>query len=917
MQGSAARGGPFVRLLQSSWVAATIFLCCTAFQGVACAAPVDIEIEAQPLAKALREFARQSGIQVAVEARLVRAERAPALEGHFEPLDALRRLLDGSGLAAYVVNENTFGIALPQDVRDRKMDAACLLCAGRIETIRTKTGEDMTTNDTTSDRCRSGRVAAIWCALMPAFALAQQSGVEAPVPAVADGLQEVVVTATRRAESVQDVPYNIQAISSATLQNIGALDQRDFARLIPGLSMVDNGPRNGVDFVLRGLTTGGNADTTSTYVDETQVNLYTGLLDLKLIDIDRLEVLRGPQGTLYGSGSIGGTIRYISTKPAFNEVRSRISGLVSSTAHAGTNYDVTGMLNLPLVADKAAIRMSAGYFDNDGFVDNVRLGTKRINWDRTVSGRFAFLAHPVEAFDIELTHYYQRGSYGDFSNEFDQLGDRKIDTYGPPGMGQKEINLTNLTLSYDLRLARLTSSTSYVHETGHGHDDNTFYLRDSIFASFLPPELIPEVALTTDRKRRSREISQELRLVSQDTGRWNWLAGAFWYDRKAREILQEHATLPFPGQADFEDFIGGSITDGNEYFFTSDPTVLSQWALFGEVGLALTPRLHASIGARYFDYRLRETFYAIDQFFGAAARNPDGTARSVPFDDEYAFGRADDDGQIYRFNASFDVTDDDLVYLTIAEGYRPGGFNLVTPNTGVPLEQRQYKPDSITSYEVGGKLSFLDHRAYLSSALYYIDWTDIQTTIITDLGFTLQGNAGKATARGFELELQTRDLAMPGLSLGVGYSYTYAKLAESIPDLGYNGDRVPTVPEHSGFVMADYGFSLADGWKAGVTLSTTFTGSSFATFGPVRPDFDGAAVADPYSLRQDSYWLSTLSARLGREKWDLRLFVDNLFDKRADLSRFFVDANSPYRGPYYSRVVNRPRTVGIEVSRSF
>lgn len=911
-----------MRLPRSLWMTLLLTIGFAALEPAAASETVSIGIEAQPLATALREFARQSGIQVAVEAQLIRDKRSATVHGELEPFEALVRLLQGSRLEAYRVNDNTFGIGRPEDVRRRRADAACVVCRRRIEP--TQTGEyTMTTTHSSRERCLStGVIASLWCALVPTLALAQQSetttdAATAEAPAATDGLQEIVVTATRRAESVQDVPYNIQAISSGTLEKIGALDQRDFARLVPGLSMVDTGARNGVDFVLRGLTTGGNANTTSTYVDETQVNLYTGLLDLKLIDVDRIEVLRGPQGTLYGGGSIGGTIRYISTKPAFNQVEGRVGGLLSGTAHAGTNYDATGMLNLPVVEDKAAIRMSVGYFDNDGYIDNVRLGNKGINWDRTLSGRFAFLARPFDGLDIELTHYYQRGKYGDFGEVFDQFDGLEEDTYGPPGRGQKEVNLTNLTVSYDLSLAKLTSSTSYVHETGHGHDDNTFYIRDTIFASFLPPEIIPEVEITTDRKRRSREISEEVRLVSQDTGRWNWLVGGYWYDRRAREILQEHAAVPFPGQAEFEEIIGGTITDGNEYFFTSDPTTLKQWAAFGELGYAITDRLHASLGLRYFKYKLGEDFYAIDQFFGEAARNPDGTARTEPFDYEYAIGRASDDGTIYRFNASYDLTDDDLVYVTVAEGYRPGGFNLITPNTGVPESERQYDPDSITSYEVGAKLSLLDHHAYLSTAVYYIDWQDIQTTIMTDLGFTLQGNAGKATARGFELELQTRDLGIRGLSFGVGYSYTYAKLAESIPELGFNGDRVPTVPKHSGFVMADYEFPVAAGWMAGLTLSTTYTGTSFSTFGPVRPDFEGGSQDDPFYLRQENYWLSTLSVRLSKDQWDLRLFADNLFDKRATLSRTYNPTDSPFRSPFYSRDVARPRTVGIEVTRSF
>lgn len=735
-------------------------------------------------------------------------------------------------------------------------------------------------------------------------------------------LEEIIVTATRRDESVQDVPYNIQAIAAPTLQAIGAVDQRDFARMIPGLSMIDQGPRWGSEFVLRGLTTGSNSgplgQTTTTYVDDTQVDLYSGLLDLKLIDVDRIEVLRGPQGTLYGGGAIGGTIRYISARPDPGRSFGRVGGTFSSTKDGGDNYDVTGMLNMPLVDDKVALRVNAGYFDNDGYIDNVRLGVDDVNWDRTASGRVALLARPTDRFTLELTHYYQRGRYGADSTAFEMLGGDRVDNYAPVGEGERRTNLTNLSLTYDFGWAEPTSSSSYVDEKGRAFDDNTFYIRDMVFASFLPPEFLPDMTVSTERRVAARTFSQELRLVSKDTTRWDWVAGLYWYDQKSREALQERVPIPFPGQADFEDFvIGAPLNDDKEYFFTSDPTTSKQWAVFGELGLRLTPQLRMSVGARHFDYRLRDTFYAIDQYFGFDARDADGLARTTPFEDEYSFGRADDDGEIYRFNASYNLTPDDLLYVTIAEGFRPGGFNLVTPNTGVPLDQRAYEPDSIVSYEVGGKLTLLDRRVYLSSAVYYIDWSDIQTLVPTDLGFSIFGNAGKASARGFELELQSHGLLAEGLSMMLGYSYTDSKLEESIPELGLDGDSVPRVPEHAGSFMIDYGFDRG-GWHGGVNVSTSYTGKSFSSFGPLIPADDGTLWPDPLYLQQDGYWLTDLSLRFGKDAWTARLFVDNVFDERVDLFRAFENTEfSPYRDPYVRRGANRPRTIGLQLTWEF
>lgn len=746
------------------------------------------------------------------------------------------------------------------------------------------------------------------------------------LPSVSDAqqtyepLEEITVTATRRVQSVRDVPYNIQAISGNTLELLGARDQRDFARMVPGLSMVDSGARNGVDFVLRGLTTGGNSgtlgQTTTTYVDDTQVDLYLGLLDLKLLDVERIEVLRGPQGTLYGGGAIGGTIRYISSSPDLEEVSARLGTSLSSTRHGGNNYDVTGMVNLPLIEDRLAIRANLGKFDNGGYIDNTRLGVEGVNWDDTLSGRLAVLARPTDEFEIELTHYYQRGKYGDASVAVEGLGEYEMDYNAPVGQSRNRVSLTNLAVTYDLGWSELTSSSSYVNEREHALDDNTFFIRDQVFASFLFPEELPELTVTTERLTFAETFSQEFRLVSTDTEKWDWLVGAYWYDRDATERLQERVPIPFPGQEAFEtDIIWAPLNDDKEYYFEADPSTIQQWAVFGEIGLRLTPELRVSLGARHFDYKLRETFYAIDQYFGWEARDENGLARTTPFPDEYSFGVADDDGQIFRFNASYDLSDDSLIYTTIAEGYRPGGFNLVTPNTGVPLDERAYDPDSIVSYEIGGKFALLDRRVYVSSAVYYIDWSDIQTDVPTDLGFSISGNAGKATVRGVELEVQSSGLFADGLSLSAGYSWTGAELEESIIDLGLAGNHVPYVAEHAASFVANYDIAMDNGWAAGITLNTSYTGDSYSTFGPFIPLEDGSLVPNAQFLKADAYWLTDFSARLSKPSWELRLFVDNVFDEDADLWRFFEDTSgSPYRDPYTIRSINRPRTIGLEFS---
>ncbi len=218
-------------------------------------------------------------------------------------------------------------------------------------------------------------------------------------------------------------------------------------RMVPGLSFEEGGPRDGTNLiVLRGLTGDyGSNSTTSTYVDDTEVSA----LDLKLLDIDRVEVLRGPQGTLYGGGAIGGVIRYISAQPSLTETEQRVSAGISNTAHGGTNYEANGLINMPLVDDKLALRATAGYYDNDGYIDNVQLHRDNVNYDKTIASRVALLYAPTEAFRATLSYYRQDVRYGTSSTIPRLLGKYNIDDNFSESTEGHE-NLANLTLNFDL-----------------------------------------------------------------------------------------------------------------------------------------------------------------------------------------------------------------------------------------------------------------------------------------------------------------------------------------------------------------------------------------------------------------------------------------------------------------------------------
>ncbi|MGH6614502.1 TonB-dependent receptor [Sphingomonas sp.] len=738
---------------------------------------------------------------------------------------------------------------------------------------------------------------------------------------------DIVVTATRRSETVRDVPFNIQAISADTLEKTGATDIADFARTVPGLSFTDSGPRDGVKLVLRGLRTGSEAGlepTTTVYVDEVPMDMpYRGTpLDLKLVDIERVEVLRGPQGTLFGGGAIGGTLRYISKKPDMTAIEGRVGAELSTTRHGGINYNVTGMINIPL-ADWVAVRADAGRFDNQGFIDNVRLGTSNINDDRTTSAHLAVLMKPVDKLDISLSYYRQQARYGDSYGQRESQPRYTADYYFP-GDTRYTAQLANVTIGYDFGWANLTSSSSYVDERQRSSGDSTLGIRDIIFGSFLDPADIPEFTVITNRRAKSHSFAQEVRLVSSSDGPFNWILGGYYNTKRVHEDQEELVPVPFPGQAAFEqNIIGAELNDDKEYTYQSD-TKTRQFAVFGELKYQVTSAWQISVGGRYFDVRSTGDFYSIDQWFGPNARDANGLGRTTPLPGEVSGGRYREKGSVWRFNTSYKFGKDGLVYVTVAQGFRPGGFNLTTPNTGIPPEGRQYASDDLISYELGGKFSLLRNRLYVSSALFRIDWSDIQTTVRTPLGFAYLGNAGQAVSQGVEIELNARDVALRGLSFSLGYGFTDAKLTETIAGIGFKDERMPLVPRHALSGMADYSTELAGDLKAGLAWLTTYTSGSYADFGrykPVRDPVTGNPVAATAINRQylplDPYWLTNVSVRLESKSWSARLFIDNLFDARFKTSRQFQNTNSPYNAPDVSYNANRPRTIGLGLTKRF
>jgi iron complex outermembrane receptor protein len=765
-------------------------------------------------------------------------------------------------------------------------------------------------NKTATRRYRNGLLAgaALCAASLAGAASAQQA------PSDATEIDEIIVTATRRAESVADIPYNIQAVSGAQLEKTGATTLADFVRTVPGISFQDRGASLGMDITLRGLKTTALPSvepTTAVYIDDVEI---PASFDPRIVDIDRVEVLRGPQGTLYGSGAIGGAVRYVSKKPLLDRREGQVTGEIGATEHGGMNYGATGMFNAPLVEDRLALRANVGWFDNSGFIDNVARGDKDVNWDRAVTARLALLAKPTENLEITLAYFMQNTDFGSDNFAYEDLAGDYANDNPFLDRSSRDQDITSLTATYDFGFASLTSTTSYRRYDNDSVRDITFFVRDGIYASFLPTEFLDGLTSTSSNRAKERYWTQEFRLVSNNDGPLSWIAGAYWEKADVDTVTQERIPIPFGGQPFFESEIGQSITDDKDYYF-GGKTKFEQYAVFGEVGYQFTPKFKASLGARWFNYESSAEFFSIDQYF--AGRNPDGTARMTPLPDELAFGAAEAHDTIFRLNASYKLDEDKLVYGTVAQGFRPGGYNLVGKNTGISADQFAYDPDSVINYEAGLKGYFFDHRLYFSGSVYYIDWSDIQTRVLTPTGFAVSGNAGKAHSSGIELEASARNVFIPGMTLSAGYAFTSVELDETVPGLGQDGERAPYVPRHSGSFNADYVFPLFGDAQGGLNFQATYTGGSATEFGAVKPNLAGIGLPNPYYLKLDAYWLLDVSARVERGPWTARLGVQNLLDEYADIGRTYQESYSALRDPYVSRTINRPRTVTFTLTRRF
>ena len=710
---------------------------------------------------------------------------------------------------------------------------------------------------------------------MPALAQ-EYEGVE-PEALVADA---VIVTATRRAERLIDVPLSIQAIGGDELEKLGAVDFSDYVRTVAGISFIDSGAGRS-QISIRGVTTGqdigqGAEATVGVYLDETPISEASSQPDIKLFDIDRVEVLRGPQGTLYGSGSLGGTIRVLPNMPDFDGVSGQLKLTGSSTESGGFNKAVNGWVNLPL-SDKAAVRIVGYGIRNDGFLDDNYGGNgshtgKNINDEKTYGGRLTLRVQPTEKLDVVLTGIYQKGEFGAFEEVTDNFPGLVIQQSADQPF-EDEYKIANLKVVYDFDFATLTSATSYFDRSRYLENDIDYFLEA---LAGIPRGISPLLY-------EANTFSQEVRLTSNGDGPFSWLVGAFYLDR-SDDFNQTINVLGAPAPA----------TKADNLFYLDRASDVEQVAGFAEVSYDLTDRLTATAGVRISDIKRKNV------------AETDGLLLQ-----EFLSGDFSEQSTTPKFNLSYHLTDDSLIYFQAAKGFRIGGVNPglppCDPAAGCAIDVGStYDSDSLWNYEIGSKLQLFDNAMTLTASVFYIDWSDIQLSVSRGDGFDGFLNAGDATSQGAEVE--TSFQVNKFLSIGGQVTYTDATL-ESLPvsvaDFAIEGQKLPGVAKWSSAANFELGAPIWGNEYAYLRGDLQYVGSRENALGP-------------FAEKLDNYSLLSLRAGIQRGPYDLSLFANNLTDERAELFRqsvFGVRNGDPLQLDRTS--VNRPRTIGVSVSRQF
>lgn len=689
-------------------------------------------------------------------------------------------------------------------------------------------------------------------------------------------LEEVIVTASKRAENIQTVASSVSVLGGEDLDTLHAVQLSDYAGYVPGLIVNSNGTPGQSTLILRGIAPLGDSAAVATYVDDSPLGASDGhskasnfALDLFPYDIERVEVLRGPQGTLYGASSLGGVLKYVMLAPDPSKFSVRFGGEVSDTAEAeSAAWNARASVNVPLVDDQLALM--ASYFDKTepGYVSNGVTGEQDENSNDVTGGRMAVLWNVNADLSVKVAAMFQNIDSDDNSAmALDPTTLKPI--YGDltsahvlPQPYEQRLRFYSATINWAFDWADFVSASSYSENRNHRDQDLSGQL-GPLFPLFgLPPGLVPyEGRLSLEK------ITQEFRLVSQPGESIDWLVGAFFTDEDSvndqtiRALDLSQTPLPAP-----LDLLGVS----------SQQTKYREYALFGELTYKFSDAFSVTAGLR--GARNSQDFKFLSG--GLLGGPPSG-------------GESDEDSLLYSFSPRWFLSDRTMVYFRAANGYRPGGPNATLPGFNTPPT---VDADTTDNYELGLKTQ-LAGSVLANISLFRIDWNDIQ--LVTNDVVNYTANGGAARSQGAELTVEYAPA--PGLTFGLNGAFTDAELTQDAAAIdGQNGDRLPGVPRWSGAATARYSRTVLGAWTAQVGLGYRYVGETLS-----------AVSSSSSVVRAPSYQSVDLDARLMNANWTLSLFAKNLTDERGFIAPAFNgDAQ-------VDTAFIRPRTIGLAIDWSF
>ena len=715
-------------------------------------------------------------------------------------------------------------------------------------------------------------------------------------------LEEVVVTASRRAESVQDIPYNITAVTGEFINDIGADDLSKMSQFIPGMQMIDAGARSTGLVTLRGMNVGGleasenqgGKDIISRYVNDTPL-----LIDFKLVDIERVEVLRGPQGTLYGRGAMAGTLRYILNKPTTEATTGSVRTEVYKNSESdGFSSEVSGVLNLPL-SDTLALRFSGTRVDDAGFIDynnvlvapgisNDERQIKDANTEETTSARVALRWEPSDEFFAQANYYLQDAEAGGrqaVNPEF--TGDDFASALRYNEVRENKDTLLNLEFGYNSDAIEIFSTTSVAEYEGIGNRDQTDLLCVDIWSGYCD---FPEFSAYTVDDNQSESLVHETRVLSTDENspEWlDWIAGVYYEETDTHLDAREYT----PGFGAFVDSEWGWGTTGYgdlEYWRYADST-FKERAVYGEATFHANDQLQFTLGARYFQ---QEENFAYDCTMLPFYTGPEADCRD---------GDGEIDDTVFKLNAAYNFTDDVMLYATVAEGFRRGGTN-----AGPQLldSEQTFASDSAINYELGWHTT-LGGSVILNGAVFLIDWSDLQVpTKSQEAAINITKNASQGQITGLELSAQAA--LTDNLILNGWVTFYDHALDGDAPEIGgFDGDSFPGVPQLQYNLALDYAVNVPTG-ELNLRGNMYYKDEVATRLNSLGGNFDNETL--------DAYHVFNLSADYRLDQWRASLFADNVTN---ELYYSGVRSEKRYgeRGQFY--YVGQPRTMGVNVSYEF